>query len=154
MLILLEGADGSGKTTLCKQLKEFGFNVEPTVSRSETNQYEQWIKLINKGDAIIDRSFITDLVYRSVDDEKAGNITLEQMCYLLKYCKIILCDTDSAFEDSMKRGENNITDKETATKIKDAYKLILTMLGKFTKAEVFTYNWKKQKFNEVIKFII
>jgi len=54
----------------------------------------------------------------------------------------------------MKRGENNIVDKETATKIKDAYKLILTMLGKFTKAEVFTYNWKKQKFNEVIKFII
>ena len=51
MLILLEGADGSGKTTLCKQLKEFGFNVEPTVSRSETNPYEQWIKLINKGDA-------------------------------------------------------------------------------------------------------
>lgn len=154
MLVLLEGADGSGKTTLCKQLKEFGFNVADPVNRDETNLYEQWLKLINKGDAIIDRSFITELVYRTVDGKETGDLNLEQMCYLLKYCKVILCETDSAFEDSIKRGEDNITDKETATKIKDAYKLILTMLGKFTKAEVFTYNWKKQKFNEVIKFII
>lgn len=154
MLILLEGADGSGKTTLCKQLKEFGFNVADPVDRADTNLYEQWLKLINKGDAIIDRSFITELVYRTVDGKETGDLNLEQMCYLLKYCKVILCETDSAFEDSIKRGEDNITDKETATKIKDAYKLILTMLSKFTKAEVFTYNWKKQKFNEVIKFII
>ena len=154
MLVLLEGADGSGKTTLCKQLKEFGFNVAAPVDRVEPKPYEEWIKLINKGDAIVDRSFITELVYRAVDGKETGNLTLEQMCYLLKYCKIILCETDSAFEDSIKRGEDNITDKETATKIKDAYKLILTMLDKFTKAEVFTYNWKKQKFNEVIKFII
>lgn len=154
MLVLLEGADGSGKTTLCKQLKEFGFNVEVAVDRTDTNLYEQWLKLINKGDAIIDRSFITELVYRTVDGKETGDLNLEQMCYLLKYCKIILCDTDSAFEDSIKRGENNIVDKETATKIKDTYKLILTMLSKFTKAEVFTYNWKKQKFRDVINFII
>lgn len=154
MLVILEGVDGSGKTTLCNQLKEKGLIVEPPVGRLEHFPYSKWLALMAKRDiTVVDRSFITELVYRTVDGKFPGTMNLAEMCGILEDSKIILCETDTAFEDSMVRGEDNITNKETSKQIQQVYQIITTMLSKFTEAKMFTYDWKHQTVDDVLKFI-
>lgn len=154
MLILLEGADGSGKTTLCKQLKEFGFAIEQPIDRLERFPYSKWSALTQKRDVtVVDRSFITELVYRTIDGKPRGTMMFREMCDVLSACKIVLCETDSAFEDSMARGEDNITNKETSKQIQHIYQVITAMLSKFTNVKVFTYDWKHQTVKDVLNFI-
>ena len=72
MLILLEGVDGSGKTTLFKQLQDKGINTEKSIGRKEPFQYYKWLAISSKrGPFVVDRSFLTELVYRTVDDMPA-----------------------------------------------------------------------------------
>lgn len=154
MLVILEGVDGSGKTTLCNQLKEKCFIVESPVYRLEQFPYIRWFELSQKREiTIVDRSFITELVYRTIDGKPTGKMTLSEMCDILQFCKIVLCETDSSFEDSMLRGEDNITDEKTSKQIQTAYRIIVTMLNKFASVKTFTYNWKHQTVDDVIKFI-
>ena len=154
MLILLEGVDGSGKTTLCNQLKEKGIPIVTAVDRLSKFPYYEWLKLVYENTvSVVDRSFITELVYRTNDRKDVGTMTLEDMCKILPFCKVILCETDSAFEDSMLRGEDNITNKETSKQIQQVYQIITTMLSKFTEAKMFTYDWKHQTVDDVLKFI-
>ena len=155
MLILLEGVDGSGKTTLCNQLKEKGFVVEPPVDRLEQFPYIKWFQLSQRREiTIVDRSFITELVYRTVDGKETGKMILKEMCEISQFCKIVLCETDSSFEDSMLRGEDNITNKKTSKQIQQTYQIITAMLSKFTPVKTFIYDWKHQTLNDVINFII
>lgn len=154
MLVILEGVDGSGKTTLCNQLKEKGFTVELPIDRLEQFPYSKWFQLSQKRDiTIVDRSFITELVYRTIDGKPVGKMTLKEMCDVLRFCKVILCETDSAFEDSMLRGEDNITNEKISKQIQRTYQIITTMLSKFTSVKTFTYDWKHQTVDEVINFI-
>ena len=154
MLIILEGVDGSGKTTLCNQLKQKGFIVKPPVDRLDKFPYRKWLKLSKKQDiTIVDRSFITELVYRTIDGKPVGKMTLKEMCNVLRFCKIVLCETDSSFEDSMIRGEDNITSEKTSKLIQIIYQIITAMLSKFTPVKAFTYDWKHQTVDDVINFI-
>jgi thymidylate kinase len=154
MLILLEGVDGSGKTTLCNQLKEKGIPVVPSVGRLCKYPYYEWMKLGAENlVSIVDRSFITELVYRIVDGKNVGTMRLDDMCKILSFCKIVLCETDTSFEDSMTRGEDNITNKEQAEQIKYVYSIITEMFCKFLKVPVYKYSWKNQSVEDVINFI-
>lgn len=154
MLILLEGVDGSGKTTLCNQLKEKGFVCEAPIDRLERFSYAKWMELAKRRDVtIVDRSFITELVYRTMDGKERGTMSLKKMCNVLPFCKIVLCETDTAFEDSILRGEDNITSKRISKQIQNVYQIITAMLSKFTSVKTFTYDWKHQTVNDVIKFI-
>ena len=154
MLVILEGVDGSGKTTLCNQLKEKGIPIVTSVDRLSKFPYYEWLKLVYKNTvSVVDRSFITELVYRTIDGKNAGTMKLEDMCKILPLCKIVLCETDSAFEDSMLRGEDNITNEKTSKQIQRTYQIITTMLSKFTSVKTFTYDWKHQTVDDVINFI-
>ena len=53
----------------------------------------------------------------------------------------------------MVRGEDNITNKETSKQIQQVYRIITSMLSKFTEAKTFTYDWKHQTVDDVLKFI-
>jgi hypothetical protein len=103
--------------------------------------------------SIVDRSFITELVYRIVDGKNVGTMRLDDMCKILSFCKIVLCETDTSFEDSMTRGEDNITNKEQAEQIKYVYSIITEMFCKFLKVPVYKYSWKNQSVEDVINFI-
>lgn len=154
MLILIEGVDGSGKTTLCKQLKEKGLKIKTSPRRDDLYCYYDWLKLAASNELfVVDRSFVTELVYRIVDGKEKGTMNLKDMCDVLPFCKIILCETNSAFEDSMIRGEDNITSKTISMKIQLVYQIITTMLSKFASTKTFTYDWKHQNVNDVLKFI-
>lgn len=156
MIVILEGGDGSGKTTLCRQLQELGaYKVD--IKRYTKNAFYLWSELKSKhGNTLIvtDRSFISDLVYRLQDDVTPDNMNLLQMCITLRSgVKVILCETDTSFEDSMARGEDNITNKEQAEHIKKIYNLVTTMFEKFLDVPVYKYNWKTQSIDDVIDFI-
>lgn len=158
MLIILEGVDGSGKTTLCSQLEGLGA-TKISIDRGTKNQYGQYFYSRMKYEPtcdflVTDRSFISDLVYRLEDGKDRDDMTLMEMCSLLKNdTKIILCETETSFEDAMLRGEDNITDKKRSENIKYLYNLVITMFGKFQNIPVYKYNWKKQNIDDVINFI-
>lgn len=158
MLILVEGADGSGKTTLVESLRKRGFKVVKPIDRELSSQDVRWTYLcldsVQGGmtNHIVDRSFISELVYRTFDG-KEPTISLISICILLKHCKIIYCKTDSQYEDSIARGEDNITTKEASEQISKLYDLFIEMFKQFEKVPVFYYDWRRSNLDEVSVFI-
>ena len=154
MIVLVEGVDGSGKTTLCSELRQYGY-VFTEILQSD-KQYGEYIKCARSDTVhICDRSFLSDLAYRLADGKSRRGMDLHSMMNILfeNGVKVIFCHTDSAYEDAMKRGEDDITSECVHNEINHIYNLIFRMLKIFTKTEVDDYNWKTDKLSDVIKFI-
>lgn len=127
--LIVEGVDGSGKSTLVKTLKE------------------------NKLDAE-DRSFITDIVYRLEDGQNPWSyVNMEDMARTLNNSVIVYCKNKYSFEKSMERGEDNITSKKRSNKLQKIYKYVMTFIRNYTRAIIFEYNWQSDDVNELIKNI-
>ena len=127
--LIIEGADGSGKSTLVQTLKQYRMDPE-------------------------DRSFITDVVYRLEDGKNPWSyVNIEDMAKVLNRCIIVYCKNPNCFEISMQRGEDNITSKKRSKKIQTIYEYVMTFIRKYTRATVFEYNWQKDDVNELIKNI-
>lgn len=154
MLIILEGADGSGKTTLANKLRKNNYTViKDERHKHSAEDWRQWS--ISKNLYILDRSFISDMVYRCLDGEHGAiNIMDIAFCLINGNTKIILCETDTSFEDSMRRGEDNITDKKVSERIKQLYRDMIQMIQNFSTVKVLKYNWKQNQLAEVVSFII
>ena len=153
MIVLIEGVDGSGKTTLCNQLRFEGY-VPLNIKQDD----EQFIKYIIHADErqiyICDRSFLSDLIYRLEDGKERQGMDLSSMLQILNInTKVIFCHSNTAYIDSMKRGEDNITSKCRNDGINHLYNIIYRMLKIFTDVPVLDYNWKEDKLSDVIKFI-
>lgn len=156
MIILIEGADGSGKSTLLNRLSEIGFKTM-TAPIPNRNMYEKWNKLVYNSiyygeNYIFDRSFISEIIYRVIDGRNSY-ISLGQVCELLKFSKIILCETATQFEDSIARGETNITTIENAELIRHKYRDFIKMVNKLEKVPYIVYNWKVDSISKAIHFI-
>ena len=157
MLIIVEGGDGSGKSTLVQKLKTFNFKIEKPAALNNRHQFEYYERLAlqsiyNEENVILDRSFISELVYR-VYDKKKPHLKLSEMFALLKYCKIILCETGTQFQDALERGEDNITTEEDSIQIKMLYRHYISLMEQFENVPVLRYNWQKDKMIKVISFI-
>ena len=157
MLIFIEGPDGSGKTTLCKELVECGAaDVLINISRGTKNQRDIYDLLRHSSHKIVfDRCFISDLVYRLWDNCKTDDMTLDDMLYTLNKSnsRVIFCQTDSAFDDAQKRGESFITNRKNHDIISSNYDVIQNLLRKFTTVPVMVYDRKYSDVSDVIKFI-
>lgn len=157
MLVVLEGADGSGKTTLMQQLLEKGFTCKKTL-RGEN--YERLMRLYNDAISdnniiVIDRSFISDIVYRCNDDLPREGLSANEAIQILnRNCRIVYCKTDSQYNDSILRGEDNITSYSKSEQISKTYDLFMTFIKKYTNAKVFEYNWHNQIVDDVVDFIL
>lgn len=156
MIILIEGADGSGKSTLLNRLSEIGFKTM-TAPIPNRNMYKKWNKLVYNSiyygeNYIFDRSFISEIIYRVIDGRNSY-ISLGQVCELLKFSKIILCETATQFEDSIARGETNITTIENAELIRHKYRDFVKMVNKLEKVPYIVYNWKVDSISKAIHFI-
>lgn len=153
MLVLLEGVDGSGKTTLANELHKKNFKVVKSLDGQLPNQYELYKTIADSDEIVIfDRSFLSEVVYR-MHDKKKPNITLKQVVSLLDNCKIIHCNTTTSYKDSMTRGEDNIIDEVVHNKIRKLYENLCILLTLFSNTKIFHYNYRIHKLNDVIKFI-
>lgn len=153
MIVLIEGVDGSGKTTLCNQLRFEGY-IPINIPQDEA-QYVEYV--IHANDSLVyisDRSFLSDLVYRLEDGKERTGMDLYSMSEIFnRNVKVIFCHSPTAYLDSMKRGEDNITSKPRSDAINHLYNIVYRMLKTFTNVPVMDYNWKSDKLSDVIKFI-
>ena len=158
MIILIEGADGSGKSTLVNQLNVrgyFTFSIDDKSKPSEEYRWKAIIASCEDNVAICDRcSFISDLVYRICDGKPRRGIDLYKIASIMRNdVAIVHCKTDSAFEDAMLRGEDNIVNSDSHNELEKCYDMILEMFRIFSGTDIFEYNWKKQNVSDVINFI-
>lgn len=154
MLIFIEGNEGTGKTTLIEELVKKMPAVVVKYPKEVKNTYEL-IKNLNlsKQTVIFDRSFITDLAYR-MWDKKPGQMTLSEITTILNWdIRIIFCHHKNAYENSIKRGEDFITDETTHKLIEDNFFRVKSLINSFTNAKTFDYNYEYQNVEDVIDFI-
>lgn len=154
MLIIIEGVDGSGKSILAKKLeKQTGYKLLPVIPIKHNHEVV-WEFYINDNENIYitDRSFITDVVYRSFDD-KGRNFDPTNITKWLMSGKITIvhCETETSYEDSMIRGEDNITDREHHEKIKQMYHYYLKHVEEYLNSTVIKYDWRKDKLKGLIQ---
>lgn len=155
MLVILEGADGSGKTTLAEQLRNKGYTVFK-FARGDNPSYTTMLKFALERDVyVIDRMFITTWVYRILDGQPLDNVDFkwEDMFTLLNISKIVYCKTEKQFERSMQRGEDNITSVEKANKLKSIYDFVFETIKLYGMSTVINYDWTKDNIRKVYKFI-
>ena len=73
--IIVEGCDGTGKTTLCKRLAErYGFDVVHVTSK-DPNDFDFYRQTMRKSNVVYDRHFLGELIYPEVYGRK-GNLSL------------------------------------------------------------------------------
>lgn len=153
MIVLIEGADGSGKSTLCNQLRFEGY-TPISIPQDASQRGSYWICAYDTHVYVSDRSYISDMVYRIFDGKHRQGMSLQDMLFgLEKYTKIILCESGTEYDDSMARGEDNITKKKDSDKIKQIYNIITSMFKIFADVPVMKYNWRTDNLDDVIKFI-
>lgn len=156
MLIIVEGNEGTGKTTLINQLAEEIPFVTIKYPKEVKNTFQMLNNFIKDNILyVLDRSFISDLVYRRLD-HKRGQMTLYeigQLCSSPSGIKIIFCHNKDAFKNAMKRGETNITVDSIHKILDDGFYIIEEMLKNFTDIEIFDYDYEYQDVNDVISFL-
>lgn len=142
MLILVEGADGSGKTTLVNQLSEYFPVMRINRSNDHIKEFYDNLTCMNE-DIVLDRCFITDLVYRLALDDgiETDGINMFYMDYILRDSIVIYCKTVTQFDDAKSRGEDNITDLKTAQKISRYYDAVMKFINTRTSTHVIKYDW-------------
>ena len=154
MLILVEGADGSGKTTLVNQLSEYFPVMRINRSNDHIKEFYDNLTCMNE-DIVLDRCFITDLVYRLALDDGIGTdgINMFYMDYILRDSIVIYCKTVTQFDDAKARGENNITDLKTAQKISKYYDAVMKFINTRTSTHVIKYDWHFDTLEDLVSTI-
>ena len=155
MLIIIEGADGTGKTKLVEKLRAEGY-ISVCIPKNTPRIYEVYKQLIHNSTVtnfVIDRSFITDIVYRLVLDGQPS-FNLSEIAFLLsENMKIIYCTNDNAFDYAKERGENLICDRETHNKICKVYEYVMKCISIFANKKILIYDFEKTNFEDVLTFI-
>lgn len=155
MLIVVEGNEGTGKTTLIDRLSEQLPFIRIKYSKDCENIFPDLEYFaFNRSLFVLDRGFVTDMVYR-IRDGKQGQTSLAEIAELCKrgWVKIIFCNNDNGYEDALRRGENNITTRTDYDYVTGTFDRIKALLKCFTNVETFDYNYKCTSIDDVLKFI-
>lgn len=156
MLVIVEGIDGSGKTTLCNNLKTRGCEVirksrdDRNFSLAEMHSYAVTDKII-----VLDRAILTPWAYRIFDGAKldAGDYCFSEALAILLNAKVIYCNNSNAYHWSMQRGETNITNFDDSERLRNIYDVIIGTIKLYNLSTVFEYDFEKDSVEDVIKFI-
>lgn len=161
MIIIVEGPDGSGKSTLVKQICEkLKYEELKCIPRNYPGQYSLWNVFLsnctNSGkNYVIDRCFISELIYRCCMEDSYPNITMSRIVDLLYNHKVlyIFCENEHSFTNAIQRGETYVTNKNKHDAIVKAYNLLFNMIHKFTTCFVTKYDYEKQTFKNIKEII-
>ena len=162
MLIIVEGPDGSGKTTLVNEINKKGIAKKIYGTHKDMpNQYSLWFNLMYKcvndkrNNYIIDRCFLSDWAYRISMNDGKPYITLEEITELLKIPNVIyiFCDTDNAYELSQIRGDEYVNDKFKHSKLRNVYNFIKTTIEKFCNIKCIKYDLKKDTITNIYNML-
>lgn len=157
MIVLIEGNEGTGKTTLINELSKqipFAIVKYPKEFKDTFNLLETFA--VSDRLFVLDRSFVSDIVYRRLDHQK-GQMNLEQIGRLCEdrkdRMKIVFCNHDKAFENAMRRGEDNIKVESVHKLLDNEFYSVKNLLRCFTDIETFDYNYDYTSVEDVLKFI-
>lgn len=154
MLILVEGRDGSGKSTLCNELYNKGLSVIK-VAKGRNYEFKELLQYALVHPLVCDRSFITEVVYR-IFDGISCDVCLEFISSMLNgntTVKIVYCKTEKDYENSMLRGETNIVKREDSERIGNIYDILMRFIDSTTYVKIMPYDWTVQNVNDVLDFI-
>ena len=125
MILIIEGPDGSGKTTLANQLKnQTGYTLlhrtQPKSAEDKARMMDEYTQMLKAGkNCIMDRSWYSELVYGPVMRDKSV-LTFPQMYELERLASkngalIIYCTAPEniLWKCCQRRGEDYITDRDT-----------------------------------------
>ena len=109
--IIIEGCDGTGKTTLCRLLaRKYGWDTVHVTSK-DPNDFDFYKQTLRKTNVVYDRHFLGELIYPKVYDRK-GNLNVYDADWFRKYsletktCIIVLTtDIDEIKRRLTERGE-------------------------------------------------
>lgn len=158
MVILLEGADGSGKSTLYEKLKELlprkGYNFINHLDRDAIGHHLWWKKKINSPYVyVIDRGFISELIYRPIKQDKRPNISLEEIGDICnEHLCIVYCKTERQLADMLYRGDDYISSNEYPAVTRN-YDSLMGILTWFTRTHLVGYDWTKDNIDDLVKYI-
>ena len=144
---MLEGADGSGKSTLYETLrKEFKHNFIKCLPRDDIGQYLWWKRKIeNPCIYFVDRGFISEWVYRPIKDDYQPNISLEEIGNLCsRNLFVVYCKNDNAYTNMKLRGDNYIVNNVEHKKIVERYEHVMNTLCWFTNCVAYPYNYETE----------
>ena len=157
MVILLEGNECAGKSTLHSKLKELlpsWYNFINHLDRDSIGHHMWWKKRIDSPFVyVIDRGFVSELIYRPIKNDKIPNISLEEAADLCnERLLIIYCKTNRELDDLAIRGDDYISSHEHPT-VGSAYDVIINVLKHFTRSQIITYDWTKDNIEELVENI-
>ena len=133
MITIIEGPDGAGKTTLAKyiafvtnsEIIHFGKPANEAEHIAQLSQYADI--LANKDNIVLDRSWLSDLVYAKVMKDREFITTKEQSDALLELGNgkaiVIFCNADieTLWQRCQDRGETYVTQFDKLLYIRAEY---------------------------------
>ena len=156
MLIIIEGNEGVGKTTLINQMEEKIPFIRVKYPKEIKDTYLVLDSFAMSNQIfVLDRSFISDIVYRTLDHQK-GQMNLFQIGRLTgrtNDIKIVFCHNENGFLNAITRGENNITTESKYKIIENGFYVIEELMKCFTDIEIFDYDYEYDSVDDVIEFI-
>ena len=157
MIAIIEGPDGTGKTTLAKKLAERGMVYH---YRQRHNNYatdEMTQMLYDDKIHVLDRSFLTTWVYRLVQNEPLDkcDFSFEYMyAYMTsRRLKIVYCNYPFGFRRAIERGEDNITSEKTWNKLKETYEYIVRTILLFNICPLISYDFATTDVDMIEEFL-
>ena len=125
MLVIFEGVDGSGKTTVIKKLKEkFGWEEiewpgkqkNPVEFMKMVERFtEDHLTQINDNKVyLMDRGGLGEILYGTLENRLANTNPqfYKPLVDLWKKCVFVFCHSYTAYQDAITRGEEGITKKK------------------------------------------
>lgn len=159
-LVIVEGPDGSGKSTLIHKLVDEGMIQIVSPSRESETIFFDYLDLqifarTEEFTAVIDRSIFTEMIYRYLDKKEPSTFDMLQMLTMFeKYnVKIVYCTNKDCFIKSIERGEDNITTLEQSKKVQELYSYLMYLLENFTDIDVIEYDYEKDTVYDILKKI-
>lgn len=153
MIIILEGPDGAGKTTLANRLaRQNNYSVihrkQPKSTKEKQNMMSEYLESIkNSNNVIFDRCWYSEMVYGPVMRDSSV-ISYPEMYSLekelAKHGAIIIYATAQIpvlWQRCLKRGEDYITSSNTFSAICHAYDVLMLDVPHYI--PVLTYEYKE-----------